>query len=288
MATPREIKNRINSVQNTRKITKTMELVATAKSKKAVDRVNASQPYADKVRELIHSLAGGGLDFDHPLLRKEEKPKKVLLIPITSNRGLAGPYNANVLKVLIHKLEENEQAGIESDIFAVGKKSINFLKFQKISMRKQFTDFDDRVTFAQIEEFANEIISLYEEKEIDGVDIIYTRYVNAGVQRAEHHQLLPLSLDAKEEGGTQAAYMFEPEPEKILTSLLPRSFKVMIYQAMLDSVASEQIARRIAMKNATDSASDMIKQMNLQYNRARQAKVTQEIAEIVSGVDALS
>ncbi len=286
MATPKEIKTRIDSVKNTRKITKTMELVATAKSKKAVDRVHASQPYADKVTEMLESLASGQLDVSHPLLRKAEKPKKVLLIAITANRGLAGPYNTNVLKALVAAYEEYKSRGIEPVLYVAGKKAVNFLRFQKIPFERSYLEFDDRVTFAQAEVIAQEAMDLFEYGKVDGVELIYTRYFNAGTQKVVNRALLPLSFSAKGKGPA-APYIIEPSPEKLISALLPRSIKIVTFQAFLDAAASEQIARRIAMKNATDSASDMIKEMTLKYNRARQAKVTQEIAEIISGVDAL-
>ena len=289
MASARDIKKRIVSVKSTKKITRTMELVSTAKSKKAVDRVQAAMPFASKTQELIGSLVEGSA-IHHPLLRVPDKPNKVALLVTTANRGLCGAFNNNVVKLSMNRYEELKKEGVEVNLYIIGKKGVSVFKFNNYEIEETYTHIDDRPTFEQAQEFADLFIKLFSEEKIDGAEIIYTKYFSAGSQRAHIQSVLPLQL--KSDGEAEASFageaIFEPSPEAILYSLLPRAVRVMYYRALLDSAASEQIARRIAMKNATDAASDMIKDMTLQYNRARQAKITQEIAEIVSGAESVS
>ena len=289
MASARDIKKRIVSVKSTKKITRTMELVSTAKSKKAVDRVQAAMPFASKTQELIGSLVEGST-IHHPLLRVSDKPNKVALLVTTANRGLCGAFNNNVVKLSMNRYEELKKEGVEVNLYIIGKKGISVFKFNNYEIEETYTHIDDRPTFEQAQEFADLFIKLFSEEKIDGAEIIYTKYFSAGSQRAHIQSVLPLQLksDDEAEASFSGETIFEPGPEAILYSLLPRAVRVMYYRALLDSAASEQIARRIAMKNATDAASDIIKDMTLQYNRARQAKITQEIAEIVSGAESVS
>lgn len=289
MASARDIKKRIVSVKSTKKITRTMELVSTAKSKKAVDRVQAAMPFASKTQELIGSLVEGSTTH-HPLLRVPDKPKKIALLVTTANRGLCGAFNNNVVKLSMNRYEELKKEGVEVNLYIIGKKGVSVFKFNNYEIEETYTHIDDRPTFEQAQEFADLFIKLFSEEKIDGAEIIYTKYFSAGSQRAHIQSVLPLQLESDDEAEASFAgeAIFEPSPEAILYSLLPRAVRVMYYRALLDSAASEQIARRIAMKNATDAASDMIKDMTLQYNRARQAKITQEIAEIVSGAESVS
>ena len=289
MASARDIKKRIVSVKSTKKITRTMELVSTAKSKKAVDRVQAAMPFASKTQELIGSLVEGST-IHHPLLRLPDKPKKIALLVTTANRGLCGAFNNNVVKLSMNRYEELKKEGVEVNLYIIGKKGVSVFKFNNYEIEETYTHIDDRPTFEQAQEFADLFIKLFSEEKIDGAEIIYTKYFSAGSQRAHIQSVLPLQLESDDEAEASFAgeAIFEPSPEAILYSLLPRAVRVMYYRALLDSAASEQIARRIAMKNATDAASDMIKDMTLQYNRARQAKITQEIAEIVSGAESVS
>ena len=289
MASARDIKKRIVSVKSTKKITRTMELVSTAKSKKAVDRVQAAMPFASKTQELIGSLVEGSA-IHHPLLRVPDKPNKVALLVTTANRGLCGAFNNNVVKLSMNRYEELKKEDVEVNLYIIGKKGVSVFKFNNYEIEETYTHIDDRPTFEQAQEFADLFIKLFSEEKIDGAEIIYTKYFSAGSQRAHIQSVLPLQLQSDDEAEASFAgeAIFEPSPEAILYSLLPRAVRVMYYRALLDSAASEQIARRIAMKNATDAASDMIKDMTLQYNRARQAKITQEIAEIVSGAESVS
>lgn len=294
MATPKEIKNRINSVKNTRKITKTMELVSTAKSKKAVTRVNSAQPYSEKLSEFAGSLNDSGVDITHPLLRKPQKIKKSIVLIITSNRGLCGGFNNNVIKMATDFINDAKKAEREIRTFIIGKKVQSFFNFKKIEYEKFFEDFDDSVGFEMARDLADFFMDEFTSAAIDSIEIFYTRYYNAAVQRPHHRTLLPFDEDEEKNNSSEdkdvqesGSMILEPDPETILKALLPKIVRVNLFSYLLESAAGEHIARRIAMKNATDAADDMIKNMTLLYNRARQAKITQEIAEIVAGSDAL-
>lgn len=289
MATLREIKNRIQAVTNTKKITKTMEMISAAKAKRAVDKVQAAQPYANKINELIKSISSLNVDADHPLLRNPEETKRVGMLVITANRGLCGGFNNNVIRLAVKNIREYQEKGVEVEVHLVGKKSISVFKFQNREFKEGYTHIEDRPALKDSNELANYFMSHFESGHFDGVDIVSTQYLTATRQVANSQQVLPLSFEVEEDGAAaNQAALFEPDAATILTSLLPRAIRVVYYQAFLDSSASEHIARRVAMKNATDAASDMIKDMTREYNRARQAKITQEISEIVAGADAIS
>lgn len=293
MATPRELKNRINGVKNTRKITRTMEMVSTAKSKRTVDRVVMSQPYSLKVQELIQTISAGNVEIEHPLLRKVVQPKKVGILAMTSNRGLCGGYNNNVISMAMKRAKEFRQQGAQVETRLIGKKAMSVYRFLKEPYKDGYTEIDDKPTFAEAKSFADYYMEKFTTGEMDAVEFVYTRYYSSSSQRAYTFKLLPLSLEIEEKEEKDHSslehsnYLFEPNPQEILHDLLPRIIRISFYQAILEAVASEQIARRIAMKNATDAASDMIKMMNREYNKVRQAKITQEISEIVGGADAV-
>ncbi len=287
MATSKEIRNRIGSVQNTKKITRTMELVSTAKAKKAVDKVVASRPYADKIKELILSLAAQGEVADHPLLRRHGHIRKALVVVVTANRGLCGGYNTNILRAAVARIDAYKKQGVEVTTHLIGKKAITFFNFQKIPYAASFTNVDDKMTFADSQKFAESYMESFSLEAVDKIDIIYTKYFSAATQKPVVETVLPVEIPEEEKGAKTLPFLFEPDSQTILQSLLPKAISINIYQSLLDAVASEQIARRIAMKSATDAASDMIKSLTLQYNRIRQAKITQEIAEIVGGAAAI-
>lgn len=291
MASPRELKKRIGSVTNTKKITRTMELVSTAKAKKAVDRVSAAQPFAQKLSELIGSLSSDETAKMHPLLRTITKPRTIVLIGITASRGLCGAFNSNVIKATLDRRKKLLDSGVDVSIILIGKKIESFFKFQGLEYERAITTIDDKPVFEDTLGLANELMDSFVSEKIDGVEVISTRYISSSSQRVEKHGLLPLSIEEGDEQpdspAPQGPTIFEPDSKEILSELLPRSVRISLYQSVLESAASEQIARRIAMKNATDAASDMIKSMTLIYNRARQGKITQEIAEIVGGAAAI-
>lgn len=286
MATPRELKKRIGAVTNTKKITKTMEMVSTAKSKKAVDRLNASKPYAEKLSEAIRTLASMDIQVDHPLLRQPDNVKKVSMLVITSNRGLCGGFNNNVIRMAIAAIRDYESRGVQVSVTLLGKKAANTFDFAGIAYDRSLEGLDDNPTYAAAADLAETFMKQFVSGETDQVEIYSTRYLSSASQEAKVTKVLPLTLEDGEEQA-HGPILFEPSTEQILTSLLPESVKVAFYSAQLDSIASEHVARRIAMKNATDAATDMIKELTRTYNRVRQAKITQEIAEIVAGADAL-
>jgi len=296
MPSAKDIKKKIRSTSNTKKITRTMEMVATVKSKLATDRIKATTPYATKLAEILGSLAGAGT-IDHPLIEKPDapEPKKVLVVVVTANRGLAGGYNAKVLQTGEHWLREQRSAGREVQIYMIGKKGISRCKFLKIPLAKAMTQFKDLPAFREAEELAEELMTRFLAGEVDRVVMVGTRYVSQSVQKPEVFQLLPIPAlrpDATEAGAGGKArrtveFIFEPGPEEILKSLLPLSVKTAVYRTLVEAAASEQVARRVAMKLATDNAEEMIKIFTRNYNRQRQAGITRQITEIVSGADAL-
>jgi F-type H+-transporting ATPase subunit gamma len=287
LATPREIKKRINSVKNTRKITRTMEMVATSKAKKMSNKVNASKPYSQKIAELVESLAGLSTNINSPLLRKPESIKRVGLLVITANRGLCGGYNGNIIRLAKARIGELRAQNIEVDIYLVGKKGISFFKYAKEKIADSFTDLDDKSGYSVAENYANLFKGLFTSGKVDKVEIISTVYHSSASQKAEITEVLPIASVSKGKAVSNNVVIYEPSPEKILESLLPQVVNMAFYRACLEAVTSEQIARRVAMKSATDAASEMIKLLTRGYNRVRQAKITQEISEIVAGADSL-
>ncbi len=264
-----------------------MELVSTAKAKKAVDKVVASRPYAQKISELIHSLAAQSEVADHPLLRKHKHVRRALVLVVTANRGLCGGYNVNAIRAALQKIEEYKKQQVDVTVHLIGKKAISFFNYQKMPFEKSFTHIDDKLGFAEAQKLAESYMERFSLEEIDRVDVVYTRYFSAGMQKPVVETILPVEISEEDKAHKTLPFIFEPDAEKILLSLLPKAICQHFYQALLDANASEQIARRVAMKNATDAASDMIKALTKQYNRVRQAKITQEIAEIVGGAAAI-
>ncbi len=306
MAGTKEIKGRIVSVKNTRKITRTMEMVSTAKSKRMTDRVNAAKPYGEKIAELMDTLGGLKGQVESPLLRAVSEPKRIAVLVVTANRGLCGGYNANTLKLARKVIEDHKAAGREVEVHMVGKKGAGFFKFVKIPVAKTYLNVDDKFEYSQAEELAEYFMDEFSANKLDKVEIVSTQYHNSSSQTPGVTPVLPVGGGAvaktdeddddgegpapkkrKTEKGYNANAIYEPSPELILKKLLPLTVKSIVYTAMLEAVTSEQIARRIAMKNATDNAGEMQKMLTRKYNRARQASITQELSEIVAGADAV-
>jgi F-type H+-transporting ATPase subunit gamma len=287
VATPREINKRILSVKNTRKITRTMEMVATSKSKRMSNKVNASKPFAEKIAELADSLNSLTSQIESPLLRKPEQIKRVGILVITANRGLCGGYNSNVLKLARHRIAELKSKSIGCDLYVVGKKGISSFRYTKEPVVASYTNIDDKSGYAEAEVFANIFKDSFVAGKVDAVEIISTVYHSSSLQVPEITKILP--LESKNSGKTSnELVIYEPNPESIFESLLPLIINTAFNKACLQAVTSEQIARRIAMKAATDAAGEMIKLLTRGYNRVRQAKITQEISEIVAGADSLN
>ena len=291
MAKGRELKGRIKSVENTRKITRTMEMVATSKMKRAQDRVVAARPYALALADVISSLYSPDLAERFPLLRQPTTPRRVALIVLTSNRGLAGGFNANLIKAARVQIAEIEKAGTKVEVHVIGKKGIGYFKYVGRELKTQRTDVTDRPTAENASEIVDALMAEYIAGELDGVYVTYAKFVSALSTPPTTERILPVTPPTKKDEGTavgvQHDYMLFPNAEAILTELLPSYVRNMVYRALVETVAGEQSARRTAMKNATDNAGDILNVLRLTYNRARQAQITQEIAEIVGGAAAL-
>lgn len=287
----RDIKKRIGSVQSTRQITRTMEMVATAKIKKAQERIEAARPYALAMMELLGNVRRYASGASHPLLAEREDRRKVVVIAVTSDRGLAGALNSNILRMTEKYLNEMKSAGIETELITVGKKAVAYFLYRGVTPLQAYRDISDKPTFADAKSIASLVVGPYERAEIDEVSIIFNRFVNVAEQSPESHRLLPIGVetldDAADASDVSAEYLFEPGAEEVLGHLLPTYVEALIYRALMESAAAEHGARRKAMKSATDNASEMIGTLTRSYNRARQAAITTEISEIVGGAAAL-
>jgi F-type H+-transporting ATPase subunit gamma len=294
MAKAKIILKRRKSVRNTKKITRTMEMVSTAKYKQAHTRITAATPYQEKLREMMADLSSLGQEITHPLL--ETRPfKRSLVLVITSNRGLAGGYNANLLAKAREVVARDRSEGAQVDLEIVGKKGIIFFRHQNETPTAQYDHFGGRFGFAEVNAIADQYIRRYSEGEIDRVTVVYQRYFSAGRQAPVAEILLPLqSLESAETKGAKGEerrrevnYLYSPDPASLLKELLPAYFRTSLYGNFLQAVVSEHLARMVAMKNATDAADKLIKRLTRMYNRARQSQITNEIAELMGGVEAL-
>jgi F-type H+-transporting ATPase subunit gamma len=288
MAKGRELKGRIKSVENTRKITRTMEMVATSKMKRAQDRVVAARPYANALAEVISSLYSPDLAERFPLLRQPTQPRRVALIALTSNRGLAGGFNANLIKEARARIVELERAGVQVDVHVIGKKGLGYFKYVGRVLASQRIDITDRPTAENAAEIVDGLMADYVAGTLDGVYVTYSKFNSVLSTPPTTDRILPVTPPAAKAGaGVQRDYLLFPNAEAILTELLPSYVRNSVYRALVETVAGEQSARRTAMKNATDNAGDILNVLRRTYNRARQAQITQEIAEIVGGAAAL-
>jgi F-type H+-transporting ATPase subunit gamma len=309
MAKARAIVKRRKSVQNIRKITRTMELIATARFKKALDRATAAEAYTRKIAELVADLGASAQDVAHPLLEVREPVKKSLLLMLTSNRGLAGGYNGNVIRVSTRTLQEYATEHVETRLEVSGKRGLAFCRFRGTPVDASYLQFEDRPQFDEVEILANAYIGMFVRGEIDRVDVAYTKFVSSARQEAVVQTLLPMSAaqvaeavdsvrqpkpaaaakdkDAGKPAKERVPYEFVPDAASILEEIVPVSFKVRLFKCFLDAAVSEQISRMVAMRGATENADDMIKNLTMLYNRARQAQITRELAEIIGGAAAL-
>jgi F-type H+-transporting ATPase subunit gamma len=291
MANIRLLDKRRKSIRNIRKITRTMELIATARFKKAMDRAAAATDYTQRITQIVRDLANSGSEISHPLLQARSEPKKAVMLALTSNRGLCGGYNSSVLRVLLANRNELVNKVENVELYVSGKRGINGLKFKNLRVDKSFTQFEDKPAFADVALIANELMERFISGEIDRVDIAYTRFISSSKQEAIVETLLPLAgLDTGSKGEAASKpvdYEFLPSAESILEEVVPASFRVKLFKCFLDAAVSEQIARMVAMKGATENAGDMIGALSMTYNRARQARITREIMEIIGGVEAL-
>jgi len=296
MATVQDLKRRIRSIRNTRKITKAMELVASARLRRAQARIEAMRPYADRMTELMAGTARASTSLQGLTLLQRREVKRAAIVPLTGDRGLAGAFNAQVLRHAFALERQLSAEGVETRWLVAGKKGRSSLTFRGYEVDQSWIGFSDRPTYHDAQAIARKAAELYENGEVDRVVIVYNEFVSALVQRVVERDLLPIPEEAlaredgadAEEQAQLGDFIYEPEPEEILQRLLPVYVETELYRALLASAASEQGARMTAMRNASGNAADLISSLTLDMNRARQAEITQEILEVVAGADALT
>ncbi len=307
MAKARAIVKRRKAVENIRKITRTMELIATNRFRKALNRATEAEAFTRKIAELVADLGETSSEASHPLLVRRDPVQRSLLLVLTSNRGLAGAYNGNVLRVANARLLDNQTGGIETTLEVAGKRGINFFRFRRQPVETTYTQFEDRPQYEEVEALAEKYIRLYIQGAIDRLDVAYTQFISSSRQVATVQTLLPIATaeigragpsvrqarpaaaeaSAPARKGERVPYEFLPDPRSILEEIVPVSFKVRLFKCFLDAAVSEQIARMVAMGGATKNANDLVKSLTRQYNRARQTQITRELADIVGAAAAL-
>jgi F-type H+-transporting ATPase subunit gamma len=296
MANRRVLVKRRKAVRNIRKITRTMQLIATARFQAAFNRAVATRPYTEKLAELVADLSRAAGNVDHPLLKTHDEVPRSALVVLTSDRGLAGGYNGNVLRSALGHLDQQAAQGITTDVHMVGKKGIAYFRFLRRAVAEQTSGIGDKPRFEQVEGIANDLMDRFIRGDNASVHVAYMKFLSAGQQRPVVVQLLPLAPDAPagvekaagDAGPAPVQYEFSPDPKQLLDELLPAVVRVRLFQAFNDATVSEQVARMVAMKAATDAAGDMIKALTREYNRARQTQITMELLDIVGGANALS
>ncbi len=284
MSQAREVKRRIRSVENTGQITRTMEMVATSKLKKATDRVYASRPYGEALEEIVRSLYNPALADRFPLMRLPAKPRRAAILLLTANRGLAGAFNVNLIRTARAILEKLRSEGVETELHVSGKKGIAFFRFQGEELKQTWTEISDYPTPEDAEGLVKGLRARFERGELDQVWVVASKFKSALSTPPERRLLLPIQGDP--EKPPPDSFILSPSADGILNKLLPLYVRNTVFRALVENAAAEQSARRTAMKNATDNASDMLDELRRRYNRARQAQITQEIAEIVGGAAA--
>jgi F-type H+-transporting ATPase subunit gamma len=301
MAKARALDKRRKSIRNIRKITRTMELIATARFKKAMDRAHAAAAYTKRITQLVADLANSGMEVRHPLLTPRETVKNATLLILTANRGLCGGYNGNIQRAGFARLAELQASIPQVALEVSGRRGIAACKFRGVTPSETFTHFDDKPSFEEVDVLANRYLESYISGKLDRLDVVYMKFENVSRQYVVTETLLPLgSLEGPDQTATKdqpaavrekssgTLYEFMPSAESILEEVVPTSFKVKLFKCLLDAAVSEQVARMVAMKAATKSAGDRIKQLSMMYNRARQGQITGEIMEIIGGVEALN
>jgi F-type H+-transporting ATPase subunit gamma len=307
MAKARAIIKRRKAVDNIRKITRTMELIATNRFRKALNRATEAEAFTRKIAELVSDLGETSQEASHPLLEKHDPVKKTLLLVLTSNRGLAGGYNGNVLRAALARYQDNQTEGTDTSFEVAGKRGITYFRFRKLVPEATYTNFEDKPQFHEVEVLADKYIKLYIQGSIDRLDVAFTQFISSSRQVPTVQTLLPISTadlgkagpsvrqsssSASQAQATPSAkqaipYEFLPDASSILEEIVPVSFKVRLFKCFLDAAVSEQIARMVAMGGATKNADDLVKALSRQYNRARQTQITRELADIVGATSAL-
>jgi F-type H+-transporting ATPase subunit gamma len=292
MAKPRELRRRIKSVENTRQITRTMEMVATSKLKRATDRVAATRPYAHALAQVIGDLYTPELAERFPLLRRSETIRRVALVALTSNRGLAGGFNANLIRMARGRIAELEHKGVQVELHQIGRKGIGYFRYTGRKMARAIDNISDRPTMADAEGLIDSLMGRFASGELDAVELIFAQFVSAMSTPPATLRILPVDVTrvqagSADKGGSATNYILRPSADEIVGAILPLYVRNQMYRALVETAAAEQGARRTAMKNATDNAGEMLDKLRRTYNRARQAQITQEIAEVVGGAEAL-
>jgi len=294
MAGMKEIRGKIKSVQNTRKITKAMEMVAASKMRRAQERMRSARPYADKVRAIASHMSKANPEYRHPFMVENKGAKTAGLILVTTDKGLCGGMNTNILRASLNKIKELDQGGVKIEASAIGGKGLGFLNRLKANVVSQVTQLGNTPHLEKLIDAVKVQLDLYSEGKINAVYLAYTRFINTMKQEAVIEQLLPLSvddLDAKDEDGvtpkTSWDYIYEPDAQTVVDELLVRYVEALVYQAVAENMASEQSARMVAMKAASDNAKTVINELQLVYNKSRQAAITKELSEIVGGAAAV-
>lgn len=293
MAKARALDRRRKSIRSIRKITRTMELISTAKFRKAMDRAVAATAYTKRITALVGHLIHSGMEVSHPLLEPRETTQRATLLVLTANRGLCGGYNSSVMRLAMAQLKELQAAVPEVRLEVSGKRGISAFRFRRIQLDERFTQFEDKPTFAEVDVLANRYLESYQAGRLDRLDIAYTKFESMSRQHAVVETLLPLASLEEESGeqndlGQETQYEFLPSAASIVDEVVPASFKVKLFKCFLDAAVSEQIARRVAMKNATENADSMISSLSIAFNRARQGQITGELLEIIGGAEALN
>ena len=293
MASTQDLKRRVRSITNTRKVTRAMELVASARLRRAQMRIEAMRPYADRMLELMAGVSQAAGSVRLPLLERREQVSTVAILPVTADRGLAGGFNAQVIRRSLALMREHQAEGREVVWYSTGRKASSTLRFRRMNLAQSWTGFSERPGYSDAQAIAHAVSEAYTSGEVDAVYVVYNAFVSALTQKVTVRELLPIPqdlLEQKEQEDRSYApdFIYEPEPEEILARLLPVYVETELYRALLESAASEQGARMTAMRNASKAAGELIDSLTLAMNRARQAEITQEILEVVAGADALS
>ncbi|HEY4232680.1 MAG TPA: ATP synthase F1 subunit gamma [Lacipirellulaceae bacterium] len=298
MPNPKVLDKRRRSIKNIRKITRTMELIARAKFKKAMDRASAATAYTERMTQLVRDLMASGVEVNHPLLDVRDRVEHATLLVLTGNRGFCGGFNGNLQRAGFQNWQQLIGRSPNSRLEVAGKKGVAAFKFRGIPAAATFTQFDDKPRFDDVDAIAGRYLDEYVTGRLDRLDVVYTKFESVSRQHVVTETLLPLSGIATagktaptgggKASGRRAIYEFVPSPRSILEEIVPASFKVKLFKCFLDSAVSEQIARMIAMKAATENAEDLIRRLSMQYNRARQSRITSELMDVIGGVEALS
>ncbi|MEE2844267.1 MAG: ATP synthase F1 subunit gamma [Planctomycetota bacterium] len=290
MANAKALDKRRKSVRNIRKITRTMELIATARFKKAMDRAVAATSYTQRITEVVANLANSGTEVQHPLLEDRQTTENATLIVLSGNRGLCGGYNGSVVREAINHHQKLSDQYDTVNLVVSGKRGITNLSFRGLTPNESYTHFEDQPKFDEVKPIANALMDQFITGKLDRLDVAYTRFISSSKQQAVVETLLPLGkVDGDDTAGgtTTTDYEFMPSAESILEEVVPTSFRIKLFKCFLDAAVSEQIARMVAMKSATENADEMIANLSMTYNRARQSQITGEIMEIIGGVEAL-